>query len=155
MIEPIETTLDSFERGRISRREALTRLTALMLAIGSAGKLAFAEEPAGSTFEAKGLDHIALRVTDVSRSRDFYAKHLGLRVTSQSDYNCFMSCGEDFVALFRSDKPGLDHYSYAIDDYDPARAVTRLENANLKPRRHENRVYFDDPDGLTVQVSGR
>ncbi len=30
-----------------------------------------------------------------------------------------------------------------------------LKAAGLKPERHENRVYFDDPDGLTVQVSGK
>ena len=30
-----------------------------------------------------------------------------------------------------------------------------LTAAKLKPRRHENRVYFDDPDGLTVQVAGK
>ena len=34
------------------------------------------------------------------------------------------------------------------------RVVKTLECAGLNPRRRENRVYFDDPDGLTVQIAG-
>jgi hypothetical protein len=29
-----------------------------------------------------------------------------------------------------------------------------LADAGLRPRRTGNRVYFPDPDGLTVQVAG-
>ena len=46
----------------------------------------------------------------------------------------------------------MDHYCYSIEDYDAADAVKTLERAGLKPTREENRVYFPDPDGLTVQV---
>ena len=77
-----------------------------------------------------------------------------MQVTSESDLNCFMSCGPDnFVALFSSDEPEMDHYCYSIDGYDPAEAMRKLETAGLSPRRRQDRVYFEDPDGLTVQVS--
>ena len=65
-----------------------------------------------------------------------------------------MNVGEhDFLALFRADKPAMDHYCYTIKGYTAGDAVKRLEAAALKPRRRGNRVYFDDPDGLEVQVS--
>ena len=157
MIETIDKTLMDLERGAVTRREAVTRLAALvtvMAGIGSAP--AGASEDGASTFTVKGLNHIALDVTNVTRSRDFYATYLGMEVLDESASNCFMSCGpDDFVALFKSDKAGLDHYCYTIDDYDPAEVVKRLEAAGLEPRRVSNRVYFDDPDGLTVQLAGR
>ena len=108
------------------------------------------------TFRARGLNHIALRVTDVNRSREFYEKHLDLDLIRQNgETNCFLGCGDNFVALFRSGTAGLDHYCYTIDGFDATRTMKVLQDANLKPVRRENRVYFDDPDGLTVQVSGK
>jgi catechol 2,3-dioxygenase-like lactoylglutathione lyase family enzyme len=110
----------------------------------------------GSTFQAKGLDHIALNVTSVPRSRDYYIKHLGLKVIRESgDSNCFLGSGNDFfLTLFRGEHPGLNHYCYAIDHYDADKAEAKLKEAGLRPRREGNRVYFPDPDGIEVQVAG-
>ncbi len=103
---------------------------------------------------AIGHNHVALSINDVARSRDFYKKHLGLAVMRERDgQNCFLRCGEHFVALFRAAEPGLDHYCYTIKQYAPAAVVDKLNAVGLNPRRVENRVYFDDPDGITVQVS--
>ena len=57
--------------------------------------------------------------------------------------------------MFRSRTAGMHHYCYTVADYDPATVVRTLERAGLKPRREGNRVYFPDPDGLTVQLSAR
>jgi metallothiol transferase len=151
----IERTLDALQMGEISRREAVFRLGALALAMAGGGRIAIAEaETASSTFNAVGLNHLALRVTDLERSRDFYRKHLGLSVVSESDSNCFLGCGKNFVALFRSENPGMDHYCYTVPDYEAGKVVDRLKAAGLDPERHSNRVYFEDPDGLTVQLAG-
>ena len=109
-----------------------------------------------STFKAVGLNHIALRVTDVLRSREFYKKHLGLKVTRDGgERNCFMTCGENFVALFQGDQAQMDHYCYSIKNYDVNRAEAKLKEHDLKPRvvRDAGRIYFKDPDGLTVQLA--
>jgi metallothiol transferase len=155
MIEKIESMLAELQAGEISRREAVLRLGALMLAAAGGSGLARAgEAPATPTFNASGLNHLALRVTNVERSRDFYRKHLGLSVVSEGETNCFLGCGKNFVALFRSESPGMDHYCYTIPDYDAGKVVDRLKAAELAPERHSNRVYFEDPDGLTVQLAG-
>jgi catechol 2,3-dioxygenase-like lactoylglutathione lyase family enzyme len=145
------------EEGRLGRREAVARLVALAAAAfavptGSPAA-AGAESP---TFQAVGLDHIALDITDLDRSREFYQKHLGLALRSQSSQSVFLDVGSDnFVALFRSGTARMNHYAYTIDDYDAGEVVKRLSGAGLEPRREDNRVYFPDPDGLTVQISGR
>lgn len=101
-----------------------------------------------------GLNHIALRVTDVERSRDFYVRHLGLEVANESlPSNSFLTCGDQFVALFRGRAAGLAHYCYSIDDYDQQQAATKLRGENLVPSLQANRIYFQDPDGLTVQLA--
>ena len=45
-------------------------------------------------------------------------------------------------------------FHYADED-EPARVVDTLTAAGLAPRRRGDRVYFDDPDGIEVQVAAR
>ena len=154
--------VNNFTSGRISRRQLTTRLLGLGAALASFKHAALGQEsgvatPAATrpTFQATGLDHIALDVTDLPRPREFYQRHLGLRVIRGDDRASFLGADRDFFfTLFQADKAEMNHYCYAIEDYDAADAVARLEAAGLKPRRTGNRVYFPDPDGLTVQVAG-
>ena len=79
----IDETLDAWESRRIGRREAVARLGGLALALAGGATVAPAKEPPASTFRATGLNHIALRVEELDRSRDFYRKHLGLEVVAE------------------------------------------------------------------------
>ena len=104
----VEWLLDRYESGVLTRRQLVQGLSAL--SIGSAG--AVRAQSASSTFGAVGLNHIALDVTDIPRARDFYVRHLGLEVTSESAGSCFLRCGEgNFVALFRADQAGMRQVS--------------------------------------------
>jgi catechol-2,3-dioxygenase len=155
MQQEIENTLEALEQGRLTRREALTRLTALTALLAGASSLPRAQDgdDSSSTFRAVGLNHIALDVTDIPRSRDFYSEHLGLSVMSQSSSSCFMRCGEQFLAMFRSSQAGMNHYCYGIENYSVRSAAEKLAAKGLDSRTSGNRIYFDDPDGLEVQVS--
>lgn len=155
----IDGLVRQFEDGRLSRRQLVGGLGALAALAGPAGEALAAGASPGpgqgddSTFQAVGLNHIALQVTDIPRSRDFYVRHLGLTVSRESASSCFLDCGEEFVALFRSGRPGLAHYCYAIEGYDVAAAADTLRANGLPPRVAGNRVYFDDPDGIEVQLA--
>lgn len=162
----METAIDGlvqqFEAGRLNRRQLVQRLGTLAALAVPAGRAVaspaggtLSEQGGGSTFQAVGLNHIALSVTDIPRSRDFYVRHLGLTVSRESDSSCFLDCGDNFVALFRSGQPGLNHYCYAVEDYDVDEAAETLRANDLPPRVSGNRVYFDDPDGIEVQLSAR
>jgi catechol 2,3-dioxygenase-like lactoylglutathione lyase family enzyme len=78
-----------------------------------------------------------------------------LRVVRGDDRALFMGADRDFfLTLFRAQKPQLNHYCYSIRDFKPDEAVQKLKDAGLRPRREGGRVYFPDPDGITVQVAG-
>jgi catechol 2,3-dioxygenase-like lactoylglutathione lyase family enzyme len=153
MERKVSRILGDYEAGRVTRREVVTRL-ALLGALAGVGRPGAATPDGGSTFEAVGLNHIALRVTDVGRSRDFYTKHLGLQVTRESlPGSCFLQCGPQFVALFRGSPPGMDHYCYSVPDYDQQDAARRLRAEGIAPRLRGSRIYFADPDSLEVQLA--
>ena len=152
-----ETLVEEFERGLLSRRQLAARLMGLGAALGVMPGVVNASQGESSTFQATGLDHVALNVSSVPRSRDFYIKHLGLKVIRDGgEDNCFLGSGDDFfLTLFKGDRPGLNHYCYAIRGYDAEQAEQKLKAAGLKPRRERNRIYFPDLDGIEVQVAGK
>lgn len=153
-----DAIVEEFEQGQLSRRELVGRLMGLGVAFAAMPNSASAAPAANSLFQATDLDHVALNVEDLSRSREFYEKHLGLKVVMEGgkDY-CFLGAndGKGFIlALFENKQAGLNHYCYAIKVYDPDKVLNQLQQAGLKPRREADRIYFDDPDGITVQVTG-
>jgi catechol 2,3-dioxygenase-like lactoylglutathione lyase family enzyme len=145
-----------FERGLLSRRQLVSRLTGLGAALAVMSRAPEARAGEGGTFDATGLNHIALNVRSVPASRDWYIKHLGLKVMRDGgEDNCFLGSGEGFfLTLFKGDKPGLNHYCYSIKGYDPDKAEETLKSAGLKPHREGNRLYFPDLDGIEVQIAG-
>ena len=155
-IDVAEKLVEDFERGLMSRRQLASRLLGLGAALAVTPRIALARQGEGSTFRATGLDHVALNVRSVPRSRDFYIKHLGLKVIRESgEENCFLGSGDDFfLTLFKGEQPGLNHYCYAIRNYSADQAEEKLKSAELKPRREGNRIYFPDADGIEVQVAG-
>lgn len=157
MYQAADRLVQAVEEGKLNRREAVSRLVAVAAAVFAGGAdLAGPDTTtaASPVFQSVGLNHVALRVTDIRRSREFYESHLGLKVLQESSHNCFMGAGKNnFVAMFRAKEPGMDHYCYTINNYRPAEVVQKLERAGLKPERHQDRVYFDDPDGIQVQLA--
>ena len=145
MHKTVSDMLAGYEQGKISRRHLVTGLAALAAASPLPAE--------ASTFQGVEVNHVALNVTNVKRSRDFYQKHLGLPVVNESDRNCFLGLGNNFLALFQGPDAGMNHYCLAIKNYEVATVAATLDAAGLKPRRTQNRVYFNDPDGLTVQLS--
>ena len=122
--------------------ETPARLMRRVCRQGTAAPAAAAEP----TFRATGLDHIALDVTDVPRSRDFYAKHLGLRVVRGDDRALFMGADRDFfLTLFRAEKPQLNHYCYAIRDFSADDAVQKLKDAGLRRAARAVACIFPTP----------
>ena len=106
-------------------------------------------------FNGTDVNHVALRVSDLARSRDFYVAAFGAVVTSETETACFLRVGEhDFIALFPTDTPHIEHFCITVPDYDPDIAEERLRASGLDVIRREDRVFFRDPDGLLVQISG-
>jgi catechol-2,3-dioxygenase len=119
-----------------------------------------------------GLWHLALKVTDLSRSQAFYETLFRMRVVWRPDpENVYLSSGQDNLALHqipasdlaeykRNARQYLDHFGFIMDAPD---AVDRLfreaEQAHAtivkRPQGHRDgsySCYLADPDGNIVQV---
>ncbi len=148
MLNQISNLLGHYETGQLSRRDLVFGLAAL-----AAAPQAFAQSSSG--FKGAEINHVAINVPDVQRSRDFYRELLDLPVLDESRNSCFLGLGEgNFLSIFRG-SPGLNHYCIGIEDYEVGRVMDELSRQGLEPRQTPgtDRVYFDDPDGLEVQLA--
>lgn len=120
----------------------------------------------------RGLRHLALKVTDLARSRKFYEDFFGMKVVWEPDpENVYMSSGPDNLALHQIPAADLARYKTAKDQLldhlgfimDAPVSVDRLfaqaERSGAvivkPPKQHRDgsySFYMADPDGNTVQV---
>jgi lactoylglutathione lyase len=153
MTVDVATMVEQFAAGRLTRRELVWGLTALVAA--AAGTSGAAQSPPSSTFVALGLNHLALRVTDLDRTQAFYERHLGMtRIGNASGSPRLMACGPHVLNLFKADAPQMDHVCFTVPDYDAKAAEARLRAQRIEPIVEADRVHFLDPDGYKLQVGG-
>lgn len=120
----------------------------------------------------RGLRHLALKVTDLARSRKFYVELFEMNVVWEPDpENVYLSSGTDNLALHQipaseiagyKARPGqlLDHLGMIMDSPDSVdrlhKQAERFGAAIVKPpQQHRDgsySFYMTDPDGNTVQV---
>jgi catechol 2,3-dioxygenase-like lactoylglutathione lyase family enzyme len=117
----------------------------------------------------KGMRHIALKVTDVARSKRFYQEMFGLEVVWEPDpQNVYLSSGGDNIALHEVSKDvaagaverQLDHLGFVVDTIERvsdlekdfiARGVTIVHPFKLH-RDGSASFYCADPDGIVIQL---
>ena len=154
MTGDVAAMVEQFVSGRLTRRELVWGLTALVAAAAGTAGAAPAPPPA-STFQALGLNHLALRVTDLDRSQAFYERHLGMtRIPGGSGSPRLMACGPHVLNLFKAAAPQMDHVCFTVPNYDAKAAEARLRAQNIEPLVEDDRVHFLDPDGYKLQVGG-
>jgi catechol-2,3-dioxygenase len=120
----------------------------------------------------KGLWHLALKVTDLSRSQTFYETLFSMRVVWQPDpQNVYLSSGQDNLALHQIPASDLAEYQQTVGQYldhlgfivDAPDTVDRLfrdaeqVQATIvkRPTGHRDgsySCYLADPDGNIVQI---
>ncbi len=124
----------------------------------------------------RGLRHLALRVTDLPKSRRFYERLLAMRVVWEPDPdNVYFSSGADNLALHQihpdemaAYRPAqgqlLDHVGVVVESPQAVDAMYQamvqdigvLGGAIVKPpKQHRDgsySFYFSDPDGNVIQA---
>ena len=148
MEKTISNLLQSYEQGKLTRRDLVTGLT--LLASGSTALAA----PA-SAIKAVSVNHIAMNVGDVKQSTEFYRDVFGLTVTMQSDKSSALIFGNTGLILRHGEKPGVTHFMFGINNYDANALVTALQAHNLDPRKDQDSFHVKDPDDLDVQVGDK
>ncbi len=114
-----------------------------------------------------GLCHVAIDVSDLERSTQFYMSMFDMEIVGRSDRIVHMrtSGGNDSFFLFQADSPvnsqgcGMKHahFGFSIDDANFDRALDYIKRNNVKihpnPHRTPGRfVYIEDPDGYVIQL---
>jgi catechol 2,3-dioxygenase-like lactoylglutathione lyase family enzyme len=160
MMNNIDALISDFEEKRLTRRELVASLSALV----AGGAAAPASAQVTRAAQGQSLNHVSIAVTNVERSADFYSKLLGLKVVSRpGNGGINLGLGPGFLGLYKLPNPGaVHHFCIGVGDYDPDTIAERLRSAGLKPsvdRNPANRtsggdqLYFTDPDGTRVQLS--
>jgi len=163
MTKELETLVQKFEERRITRRELVGTLVALMAAPQAvAGAEAAAQ--AAPVARAQTLNHISIGVSDVEQSAQFYQRILGLEVVSRpGNGGINMGLRDGFLGLYSIagfvGQP--HHFCLGVEDYDPNAIAERLSSEGLEARVDTNpnnrtsggdQLYFNDPDGTVVQL---
>lgn len=115
------------------------------------------------------LGELALRVTDLHTTRDFYRDTVGLEVFEEGEGHVFFRIGEaveghpQLLALFARGvavvpaTTSLDHFAFIIDRSDYEDERRRLEELGVQvhvktfPHFHWRSLFFPDPEGNTVE----
>lgn len=109
-----------------------------------------------SVCEAKTVNHIAISVSDLARSRDWYHQTFGLRVIQESAESVLLGFDASMIVLRAEGTPGtISHFMFGIDDYDADVLCGKLAAVGLEPQKDSDSFHVRDRDGLNVQVGDR
>jgi catechol 2,3-dioxygenase-like lactoylglutathione lyase family enzyme len=112
----------------------------------------------------KGIQHLNLRVADLSRAQTFYVDALGFRVSFAKGNTVWLDAGGDLLGLSEgatatSSSDGAQHFGFMVDakpDVDAWYAQLRAHGvvAEKGPydRSDGRSLYFRDPDGHLLEI---
>ena len=116
----------------------------------------------------RGMRHLALKVGDVARAKQFYSRVFGMRAAWEPDPdNAYLSSGCDNLALHRDSAmatvgaaSALDHLGFIVATIEELERGYKWARQNgieiAHPLRHHRdgsvSFYLRDPDGNLVQV---
>ena len=117
-----------------------------------------------------GFSHVALTVSNMKVSRQFYSETLGLTVLDSSDSYCALLIGGDGLSAliltshedgipgpFSEFRPGLDHVSLAVPDLASledwqTRLTQQGVHSDLRRSEWGHHLNFRDPDNIAVEL---
>jgi catechol 2,3-dioxygenase-like lactoylglutathione lyase family enzyme len=125
------------------------------------------------------IDHVVLRVSDMSLMTDFYCRVLGCTLEKRQEKFGLVQlrAGNSLVDLVDVDgvlgrvgghPPGeggrnVDHFCFRVDPFEPEAIKTHLASNGVEPGDLASRygaeglgpsIYMTDPEGNTVELKG-
>ena len=110
-------------------------------------------------FHPRGMHHVAIQVSDMARSTEFYRKLFGESEPGLGNPpQPVFHAGETRFLLYNPapTKPAkIDHFSVLVDSFDAPSAVKVLKalGANAELSRQGTLNEFFDPEGIRLQVT--
>ena len=157
----IEGLVAKFEARRLSRRELVTAIAAM---VASAAAPAAAQDAAVTKVaQGRTINHVSMAVADVERSAAFYKALLGLKEVSRpGNGGINLGLSDGFLGLYKLPNPGtVNHFCIGVDDFDPEQMADRLKAQGIQAtvdRNPANRtsggdqLYFIDLEKTRVQL---
>ena len=123
------------------------------------------------SFTIKCLDHVAIRVKDLTVSTQWYTKVLGLKkyqLPEWGEFPIFLLSGKTGVALFpaKLDDPEfdpdsrnvkIDHFAFYLDREEFDKAIEWYDKLGIEYSIQDHTyflsVYTNDPDEHTVELT--
>jgi catechol 2,3-dioxygenase-like lactoylglutathione lyase family enzyme len=116
----------------------------------------------------KGMRHIALKVKNVARSKNFYQEIFGMEVVWEPDpQNVYLSSGCDNIALHEVSpkfatgvEQQLDHLGFVVETVERVKELEREFQTKGVKIVHPFKIHRDgsasfycaDPDGIVIQM---
>jgi catechol 2,3-dioxygenase-like lactoylglutathione lyase family enzyme len=131
----VENLVEQFESRKLSRRQLVASLSAL---IASAGSAASAQAPAAPTVsmlaQGRSVNHVSLTVSDVQKATDFYSKLFNIKVVSRpGNGGLNLGLGDGFLGIYGGANPGTtSHICVGVDDYDPDGLAAKCKQMGIE-----------------------
>jgi glyoxylase I family protein len=129
-----------------------------------------------STTQTGPVHHLALTVTDVTRSVDFYTRLLGFQAVMELGPRVLLANGSMILAItpppdssqalpgdrFNENRVGLDHLSLGVDDRSKLEQASRIftesgiPHGEIKDLGSDLRIYvlaLRDPDNIQIELT--
>jgi len=168
-MKAIEDLLTWYEGGKLTRRDLVRGLSALVLSPLAAEA---AQGPPAS-IGVKSLNHVSISVADVDRSVEFYQRLFGMRVISREGtsgnptagggnvgvvVNLAPGAGPEFIGVYKADPAGhIGHFCLGVQNFDADRVLKALQdrgvNARMRTRGESKEIFLTDPDNIQVQLT--
>ena len=109
-----------------------------------------------SDINVESFNHVAIWVSDMRRSADWYMEHLGMEEVRASDRHIFLKLGSGQVlALFQATDStqvgsGLHHLALDLDSSEKEHAYEILRKKNVSLEQRGPSLGFADPDGYWI-----
>jgi len=130
----IEHLVEQFESRKLSRRQLVASLSALVTSAASAASAQSQSAPAVSTLaQGRSLNHVSLSVTDVEKAADFYGRLLNVKVVSRpGNGGINLGLGDGFLGLYKLANPGtVNHICVGVDNYDPDALAAKCKQMGI------------------------
>lgn len=154
----LDSLLQQYENGRLSRRELLGALAVLVAAPATATTAHAAQ--AGPVGAITQMNHVSIFVPSVQKSVDFYQGLFGMPLLTRQDPGINLSAGAGFLGIYPAQAGAttgsINHVCFGMDKFDADAVLKQLTGrgikANSRLRGDTKELYFTDPDGIRVQL---
>ena len=153
----LDSLLQHYENGSLSRRDLLAALALIVAAPAAASVSQGAVKPIGAV---KSMNHVSVFVPNVQKSVEFYQGLFGMPLLTRQDPGMNLSTGAGFLGIYPAQAGAttgsINHVCFGMENFDADAVLKQLVDrgikGNIRLRGDTKELYFTDPDGIRVQL---